>query len=259
MSYIFSSDPANGDQSVSDDGSEFSVVLYNPIGVPDNTKYCTIEVQGANIWNSSPNISASRDNNTFAFFDGTANQVVTIPKGLYDLSQLASAIAVQIDNIPANLPSEQLFSFSGDQSTQEVLITFLSENLSIDWGLTTLRDVLGFRTTSPTTKPAGQALRADDIAKFNAISSYLIHTDLVQSGIPVNAIDNAVIAKVFIDKAPGSLINYQPNNIPVANAQELIGSKRSSARFFLTDQRDNPVDTNGEFWSFTMVIRYYID
>ena len=93
ISYIFSSNPANGAKNISADGSEFTVTLYDPIAIPAHAKYCTVEVQGANIWYTSPNISVDLDNNVFAFFDGTANQSITIPKGLYDLSQLAKTIA----------------------------------------------------------------------------------------------------------------------------------------------------------------------
>jgi len=258
MTYIFSSDPANGAENISEDGSEFFVQLYDPISVPHAARYCTIEVQSSNIWNVVPNISVALDNNTFAFFDGTVDQVITIPNGLYDLGQLAQAINVQIDNIPATIPSDELFIFTGDQSTQRVLITFKSAGLSIDWPQSSLRKILGFRTTSPPSVGIDQTLIGEDIARFNVINSFLIHTDLIHSGIPVNAVDTAVIANVFIDVTPGSLINYTPFNIPVSNANELIGAKRSRLKFYLTDQSNVRVDTNNEYWSFTMVVRYYV-
>lgn len=258
LTYIFSSDTANGAQDKSPDGSQFSVTLYEPIAVPHNARYCTVEVQGANIWYTTPNVSVALDNNVFAFNDGVSNHVVTIPTGLYDLGGLANSIYLLIDNIPAAKPSDELFVFSGDSSTQKVLITFKSAGLSIDWTLSTVRKILGYETTDPPTAGIDQTISGSNIAKFNVTNSFLIATDLIHTGIPVNAIDSGVIANVFIDVAPGSLINYSPNNIPVANALELIGAQRSRIRFFLFNQNRDAVDTFGEEWSFTMIIRYYL-
>lgn len=259
ITYIFSSDTENGAFNVSEDGSEFATVLYSPIAIPHNARYCKIGVQAANIWYTTPNISIALDNNTFAFFDGTVNQSITIPNGLYDLPQLASSIAILIDNIPATIPSANLFDFFGDGSTQRVIITFKSAGLSIDWNASTLRTILGFRTTSPTTAPINGSIAGEDTAKFNQINSYLIHTDLIHTGIPVNSIDTAVISNVFIDVTPGSLINYTPQIIPTANGNELIGSVRSTIVSYITDQKGRRVDTNGEVWNYTLMITYYED
>jgi hypothetical protein len=212
----------------------------------------------ANIWWTVPNISASLGNNVFAFFDGTSNRSITIPDGLYDIDQLASTIPILIDNIPASLPAESLFVFAGDNATQKVIITFKSANLSINWNLSTIRSIIGFLPTSPSTVGIGQSLIADNIANFNVITSFLIHTDLINSGIPVNSVNSAVISNVLIDVSPGNLINYAPSNVPVVDADELIGVRRTNIRFRLTDQSNRRVDTNGEYWSFMVVIRYYL-
>jgi hypothetical protein len=67
---IISSDPDNGALNVSADGSTFNVILYSPITFPINTQYITCEVQGANIWNTSPNISIALGNDLFQINDG---------------------------------------------------------------------------------------------------------------------------------------------------------------------------------------------
>lgn len=259
IAQIFSSDVENGAFNVSADGSEFATVLYSPISIPHSARYCKIGVQAANVWYTTPNISIALDNNKFAFNDGVANQEITIPNGLYDLTQLASSIAVQIDNIPANIPSANLFDFIGDASTQKVIITFKSAGLSINWNTSTIRDILGFRITSPITAPINGSIIGEDTAKFNQINSYLIHTDLIHTGIPVNSIDSAVIANIFIDVTPGSLINYTPQIIATANGNELIGATRSTIISYITDQKGRRVDTNGEVWSYTLIITYYED
>ena len=84
MTYIFSSDPINGAYARSPNGDQFSVNLYNPIQVPRNCKYCTIQLLSANVWYTTPNIAVVYDNDMFVFFDGTTTHTIQIDKGLYD-------------------------------------------------------------------------------------------------------------------------------------------------------------------------------
>jgi len=258
LTYLFSSDPTNGALNTTPQGDKFSVSLYAPLSVPPNAHYATVEVQSANIWNVVPNISALNGNNIFKYNDGTSDLTLTIPDGLYDLQSFQNTLNILIDNVPSAIPAVDTFTFTGDNATQKVLITFNSNGLVIDWTASTVRTILGFTTGSTTTAPAGQTIIADNIANFNLISSFLIKADFLHDGIPVNDTSIGVIANVLIDVLPGSLINYTPTNIPSANAHELIGSKLSKLSFTLTDQRNNPIDTNGEYFSFTMVVRYYV-
>jgi hypothetical protein len=258
QTYIFSSDPANGAENTTQRGDEFSTTLYNPIHVPQYAKYCTLSVIGANIWWTVPNVSAAKNNNVFEYFDGTATRSITIPDGLYDLPSLEQAIYIQIDNIAGALPSDQTFNFVGDSATQKVVITFLSAGLVIDWTASTVRDILGYTTGSTPSVGQDESIIGENVAAFNTITSFLIKSNIIHDGIPVNARSSNVISNVFIDVPPGSLINYQPQNVSPVNADELIGASISNIRFNLTDQTNQPVDTNGEYWSFTMVIKYYI-
>jgi len=83
INYIFSSDPANGAFPVTPQGSSFSVQLYEPILIPMSSTYCVVGVQGANIWNTVPNISPELNNNILFFTDGVnPNIQVSIAKGL---------------------------------------------------------------------------------------------------------------------------------------------------------------------------------
>jgi hypothetical protein len=226
--------------------------------VPEHAKYCTIEVIGANIWWTVPNVSADKNNNIFEYFDGTATRTITIPDGLYDLPSLEQAIYIQIDNIAGALPSDQTFNFVGDSATQKVVITFLSAGLVIDWTASTVRDILGYTTGSTPSVGQDESIIGENVAAFNTISSFLIKSNIIHDGIPVNANSSSVISSVFIDVPPGSLINYQPQNPAPVNANELIGASISNLKFNLTDQANNAVDTNGEYWSLNMVIKYYV-
>ena len=83
-SYFFSSDERNGAQNKSQDGSTFSVQLNNPISIPKESIYCTLEVSSATIWNNTPNISSAIGNNklylhTEVDADLGPDFVITIP------------------------------------------------------------------------------------------------------------------------------------------------------------------------------------
>lgn len=253
---LLSSDPKAGSVNLSADGSSFTVVLYEPIFFPINVKYVTCEVQGATIWNTSPNISSALNNDTFTYNDGTGDITLTIPKGLYDLAGFQNAIYTLINNVPAALPANQLFIFSGNAATQKVVIQFPSGTGSINWGLSTVRSILGFEITSPTTAPAGQTITAPNVAGFNQTTSFLLHCDIVRNGIPVNTIYDSICANVFIDVLPGSLINYQPQAPVQIDCSHLIGARISTLNCRLTNQDNVISDTNGEYYTFMLIFRY---
>ena len=269
LNYIFSSDPANGAFNVNVLGSAFSIQLYEPITIPMSAKYCVVGVQGANIWNTVPNISEDLDNNVFFFSDGiNPNIQVTIAKGQYDLVALQNAIYTAIDsnsdgNVPpAAYPAKDMFVFSPDNASQKVVVTFLKENISILWATSTLRTILGFEAGSPTAPPppiTGKSLIAPNVARFNQITSFLIRTDLINTGIPVNANATGVLANVFIDVLPSSLINFTPFNIVWSDASNIIGARITTINFSLANQENQLVDTNSEYWNFTLIFKYYID
>jgi hypothetical protein len=270
LSFIFSSNPNNGAQNVSADGSSFSVQLNSPISIPSEAVYSTIEVQSANIWWSVPNVSVALNNNTLHIYSdwiaadggvpvGSPNYTITIPDGLYGLKELAAAIARELVNL--GLPSN-LFTLSGDDSTQKTILTFGYDDVTtLDFTqANTFREILGFdsRFVPTTPKTAGWSEYSDNIARFNQISSFLINTDLISDGIPVNNTSNGTIANVLIDVKPGSLINYSPVISVKANADQLIGKSTNYFSFRLTDQDRRVVNTNSEYWSLTAVIKYYI-
>jgi hypothetical protein len=99
---------------------------------------------------------------------------------------------------------------------------------------------------------------APNVAAFNQVNYFLIESDLVQSGIRFNNRRTQVVTQVLIDVAPGSQIVSKPFNPPRIGARELAGAKRTNLRFRLTDQNLRAVDTNGEYFTARMVIRYLL-
>ena len=78
----------------------------------------------------------------------------------------------------------------------------------------------------------------------------------MNKGIRFNNSYNQTVAQVLIDVAPGSQIVSTPFNPAKCNAQELAGSKRTNLRFWLTDDKQRNVNTNGEYFTARIVIHY---
>jgi hypothetical protein len=261
QSYIFSSAERNGARNRSDDGSTFDVQLSGPIAIPKEAVNCTIEVTQANIWYTTPNISARLNNTKFRFFSsGGYGSTTTLdfPDGLYSVSALNNQLGLLLVN--KGFPADFL-TISGDDATQKTVITYGAAGIALDFsGGDTFKDILGFDDLSPGNYPlstaAGQNFTGQNVASFNTLNSYLIHSDLVSQGIPVNANGASILAQVPISSRPGSQIVYQPQNPSRTDLTELIGLPRSSFRIWLTNQVGDYIDTNGEDYSIVVVLRY---
>jgi hypothetical protein len=142
LSYTFSSNTSTGAQNVQNDGASFSVALNSPIYIPKGTVDCTIEVIQASVWNVSPNIAAEFGNNLLNFTYNEVPYEFVIPDGLYSLTDLNTTISRLLAN--AFLPGN-LFLLSGDQSTQETVITYTVAGVRVDFTINdSIRTVLGF-------------------------------------------------------------------------------------------------------------------
>ena len=183
------------------------------------------------------------------------NYILTIPQGLYDLNGINQAISRELENAGAN----SLISLTPDEPTNRVEIRFNYNTVVVNFTYPdTPREILGFNNAiyGPyATVPLN--VIAPNIAQFNQVNYYLIHSDLTNKGIRFNNAYNQTIAQVLIDVAPGSQIISKPFNPARINVNELIGAKRNNIRMWLTDDSDNRVNTNDEYWSARLVIRYF--
>jgi hypothetical protein len=264
LSYVFSSDPANGAKNVSIDGDRFSVQLFQPIMIPSDAVSCSLKLTRATIWNTVPNISLEIGNNklyVYTDFVSTGSpvlHVITIPDGLYSLSGLNGFLSRSFSGL--SLPSNLVY-ITADDSTQKTILTFNQDNTWVDFTQSdTCRDVLGFNSRLSPLVPqlSGYSESADVVAKFNRTNSFLISGDIVSDGIPVNNVNKGILGEVLILKPPGSQINYTPFLPPSIDASELIGMTKNFFTFNLTDQISRSVDTLGEMWSFVIVISYFM-
>ena len=263
--YIFSSDERNGATNISPDGSQFSIQFTNPLFLPSNAYNAKLEVIQADIWNVSPNVSEALDNNTFTIKDENGIHTVVLDDGLYDVDTVYNSLALKFDNLTVNRPSfpfKDYFSFEGNEATNRMYIVFkavASSHVDVEilWAESTLRLLMGFHEDSPTqpfssSDTHDHSLIAPNAAKFNAYNSFVIHSDIVNTGIQLNNNFDNIIGQIQITKDPGELESFratQPNIFALCN--NLIGTQngRYQATFTLTSETGINLDMRGEAWT----------
>jgi len=255
-SYFFNSSPTTGATPIGSLGNRFKVSLNNPISIPSHALYASLEVVSARVWFTSPNISTDIGNNHLRFSYSGQSYDLVLEDGSYGVEELDSVLGNYFfsEGLPVTL-----FYLETNDATQKVIIKFGFAGVSIDFtGTDTCRDVLGF-TSIITSISAGQSILGNKEAKFNRVENYLIRSDIVSSGIPQNDTASGIIAEIPIDAGPGDQIRYNPFNPLRCDATDLIGKSKQALTFMLLDQETRDVSTTGEYWSLTVVIRYYIN
>jgi hypothetical protein len=99
---------------------------------------------------------------------------------------------------------------------------------------------------------------ADTIAGLTRINSFYLHGDLVLEGLTVNNGFDNVLTEIQITNPPGSLIVYRPFNPYVLNGNHLKYGSKQELTFYLTDENNRPIDTYGESFSFSIVVKYKV-
>lgn len=265
INLIASSDPLAGATNISADGSKFEIQLDDAIRIPPEAVNITIAVEEATVWWVVPNIITGKNDKLYltvprASDDALTSYVVTIPQGLYDLSGINQAILRELENQGAKSNPSPAINFTPDDATQKVELRLNYLGSVVDFTQPdTPRIILGFNSQviGPTII-APISIIADNTAGFNTVNYFLIHSDLVSKGIRFNNNYNQTIAQVLIDVPPGSQIVSKPFNPARTDGQELSGAQRTNIRFYLTDDRDRPVNTNGEYWTCRVVIKYLL-
>lgn len=259
INFLVSSDPENGAIQISADGSQFTVQLENVFEIPPQAREASLEVMNATVWWNVPNISAALGNNKFYFEYATNPYVVTIPDGLYSVVDLNSTLNREVGNATGVF---DMFTLTGDGPTQKILLFINYTTVQIDFTpIDTFRDLLGFNSQlipdpNPTTGLFN--VLGDNVAAFNSIEYFLLHSDLVRRGLQINHVYDNVIARVPINTTPGSQIIYEPYNPDQLDILDEAGQRWHHMRFWLTDNLRRSVDTRGETWSVNIRISYTV-
>lgn len=261
-SWLFSSNPLLGAQALSADGSTFSTFLQEPFSLPNNAFGVEVACIQASVWFTQPNITTK--NNRFEFLaTGSPNpETLFIPPGLYTFDELNSVLR-QILSDNYGITNYTLVPV---QSTQRVNEQFRidyvnSEIYQTMWPVGTFGDILGFFPTRVSDNIAllPKTFPGDKTARFNQIDFYLIQSSLVNRGIRSNGTFRGVVAQIPINDLPGSQIVYSPINPQWTPAPELANSSSiSSVQTILSDSNGNPVGTQGESYSVTLMVRWRV-
>lgn len=253
-----SSDPLLGATNVNTGVSRFDVQFKNNIEIPIDAQNITLQCTQATIFWTVLNI-IENENDLFHLIttDGGSPFTLTIPPGLYAPVDLNDAIARELVNAGV---SGDYVTLTADNSTGKILITLNSAGLQVDWIPQSFFGLLGF--TAGQLIPAGGVTTgafselAPNVAAFSDVSSFLVHTDLLQSGIPIGDLEAQVLAQVQITVPPGSQINFQPQNPIKLSVNHLRGQIINTATFFITDQLNREVDFNTENFTLLVELKY---
>lgn len=255
---LLNSRPILGKVIANDSGSSFTVFLDNELKIPSTAVMTTIEVDNATIWYNTPNIVQGVNDTLYVDDNGTP-YVVVIETGLYSIDALNDAINREIVNLGGD---SNLIKLIGDESINKSIIQYNKVGVQIDFTQSnTFREILGFNSRLSPLAPSsiiGETDTGDNVAAFNQVEYYLIHSDIISKGFTLDNYESDVIARVLIDKTPGKQLLYNPDNPDKITANDLIKNPRSQLTFTLTDQNNNNIDTRGEYWSVKVIIEYEI-
>lgn len=269
MSLIVSSDPTQGAVNVSQDGSSFELLLDQPITIPKEALNVTVSVSEATVWWTVPNIIKDVNDKMFVFGNlrggGTKLFELVIEQGLYDLPGLNNSIVNSLETAGAQTLDSSgdplpLITIASDDSTQKVLIRFNYTNVTVDFTQSnTFRKILGY--DSKVVGPFGSVPInniADNVAAFNTVNYFLLTSNLVEKGIRFNNRFAQIVSQILINVSPGSQIISSPRHPPEISAQFLAGQQKANLRFSLTDDQLRAVNTNGEYYSARIIIKYLL-
>ncbi len=255
-----SADPALGAINLTSGNDRFSVQFKRTIIIPNDATNITLECNQANIWWTSLNIKLGVNDAFRVIVSPATTHNVVLAPGLYDISGLNAAINSLLIN--EGLASG-VITLTGDASTQRVLLSFSIAGLRVEWVPTSCFNLTGYNS-GQFVPAAGFTTGAyselgPNIANFSDISSFLVHTSLLQSGIPLGDTESQTLANPQINVPPGSLINFNPFNPIQLDVNHLRGQSITEASFWITDQKNNIIDFNGEYFTLLIVIRYLLD
>jgi hypothetical protein len=189
---------------------------------------------------------------------GVTYYPITLPQGLYDLNALQIAITNKLENEGASSTTEPIISLFADNAAQRVGIRFPFPTSRIDFSQpNTIRELIGFPATDfGNFGDAARTVMGTALPAFNAVNYLLLHTDLTNRGLRFNSEYSQVVSQILIDKPAGSQIISRLYNPPRISCPELIGATRSSIRVWLTNDVNQRVDTNGEYYSARIKLEY---
>ena len=250
------------------DGSVFTYPLEPALMVPFDAEPA-LRVLEANVFYTSPNVSAAKSNNKLKFSVitsgtvtggdvSTADHTITFDGGLYSLADINAELADYLESTSAI--ADAALSFVGHGPTQ----TVFRNTRNADWDAEaatygvirrfsesdSIASLLGFAVTDLTHEISEggkhKYFRSPSPANFDAVSLYLLKCSVL-SGHNYDASGSGggqVACAITPDVRPGNLVQYRPLIPLPCQAHALKGNRKSSIRFTMTDNNDESVVLN---------------
>lgn len=238
-------------------GGSFDLNLPSPLLMPSNAINPSLTVESATIWWTTPNIETNVNDQLIITEPDTTVHTITIPQGLYDISDINSVIHDQLTAGGVSNTPTTFFSLSGNSNTQRTDITLGYTGTIVDFSsVRSIGPLLGFGTSTFTSTSDSQLFTSNDTASISPLDFYLIATSLVDEGIIYGNRRNKLIARVPIDVVAGHQIVYSPPRAISLSCANLAGTWTRKCSFYLYDNNMQAVNTGGEDWSVSITITW---
>lgn len=243
----------------SDDGSAFTTRIP-VLQIPKEAKNLKIYMKKIRYWYTFQNITANKGNNHFYITNDISNATkynITIPNGIYSVDSLNRTIQNELTNL--GLPNNAV-TLTGDVSSGQVFFQLIT-GYQIYFPSNTPYQLLGctlnqkIPASALTTATYGEYAPND--ATFSELSAVHLHCSLVSQSI-VNGSYSDVIGTSIPDVSVGYQMIDQPLHLSKIPANNLLGAQVFSITSSITDQKNRPLDTDGEPWAYEMIVEYYL-
>lgn len=236
-------------------------------------------------------------NNEFTIFYGPSTATLSIPFGIYNISELETQIN---DVVKANTSISTDFlelkvgsTFGFDQSFNELRViwtdggftgqiefpafTGVGTTIGLDNGVLYNYNILytsgerngaiTFETINSLADVLGfdgdvgyfatEVYTGTSIPRINDYNFYLLRMDIVDRGIRFNNNFYHIVEVILIDVEPGQQILTRPVHPPTSEIQHLAGRPINKIRVELLKDDLTPANTNGENYYARVAIKYY--
>jgi hypothetical protein len=281
QTYYFTSNPLFlPDGAVSANGSRFKVNLLSSIKVPPQARGVEVLCTEFTMPHVNPNISADfpqepANNQLHLVYNNGFNPIayisLTLDKGNYSPSSLNLEIQTKLSQVL--IPSTETLAYfsptsiqvSANGGSQRVILSLAKElTVRVSGAVdNNVMPILGWPLTGPDLVPAfdGHIFVAPSVAQLNRVNTYLLHAPSLlgnSGGIPVNNSPQTILATMQATVPAGDLLAVEPRHPTPIQAGHLREETGNDYDFYLTDEQLRSIDTLGEFFSFKVVVRYYL-
>ena len=227
--------------------TDWTTQISPPI-ILDNKDNYEIGLVNLETYYSFPNISASLQNNSFVYNNGTTTKTITIPDGSYDITDINNTIQQGMQKNGDSTDKNYFISLLVNNATLKSIVNITKKGYTVDFtGSNSLRNLLGFNSV---VLQEGYNISTNIVNILNT-NTIQINCNII-SGSYNNGSQSTVLYSYFPSVAPGYKIIQTPVNIVYL---PLVGDHIFSIRIWITDQNGNIMDFRGEVQTLRLHLR----